>query len=358
VGYSPPGYLLFEQGGALMAQPFDWRSLKLAGEPATVAQHVGAVHGPLYSPFSVSEAGVLAYWDGTTARQQLGWFDRGGKPLGSLGEPGPYESPFLSPDGQRVGVTRSDPQTHLTDIWLLSPGGTLSRFTFAPPSHAYSLWSPDGSRIAFFTNEELRQKASSGAGQEELLFSESTGTRLFHLSDWSSDGRSIVFQAAGSKAGWSIWVLRIADRKATPFLTTVANNVQGHLSPDGRWIAYASDESGRWEVYVQPFPATGGKWQISTSGGSQPVWRRDSKELFYMAAGRTLMAVPVTADSTFEAGVPRLLFQTRTPSVLQPYPTNYAVSADGQRFLVNNVVEEGFSPPITVVLNWTSELRK
>ncbi len=176
---------------------------------------------------------------------------------------------------------------------------------------------------------------------------------------WSEDGRFIYFQQIGvsskSKGRYAIWVFSVPDRKATPFLQSEFNETLPQLSPDGRWMAYVSDESGRNEIYVQPFPGPGGKWQVSTNGGSYPLWRRDGKELFYFAPGRKLMAVEVKAGSTFEAGLPKFLFETRLKSGGN---RQYDVSSDGQRFLINLAVGEESSAPITLVLNWTAELKK
>ena len=203
----------------------------------------------------------------------------------------------------------------------------------------------------------LYQKLVSGAGNEDALLKSSTSKTP---TDWSKDGRFIVYENNDPKTKDDLWVLPLfGDRKPMPFLETEFNERQGQLSSDGRWMAYISDESGSWEVYVQPFPASGGKWQISTKGGGQPRWRRDGKELFYLAPApdRKLMAVEVKAGATFEAGVPRALFETHLPgSPLDP--VQYSVTADGQRFLIDTLAENAASSSVTVVLNWTALLRK
>jgi len=289
---------------------------------------------------------------------ELVWFDRAGKRIGPAGEPSLYLRPALSPDGKLIAVQRRDPTTGTDDIWLVDLArSTVSRLTFGTSNQTHPTWSPDGSRIAFASDQEgtsnLYQKSSSGAGTEELLLSSDTSK---YVTDWSLDGRFIAYENQSPGTGSDLWVLPLSgDRKPMPYLRTEFNEAQGQFSPDGRWMAYSSNESGRTEVYVQAFPASGGKWQISTAGGSFPRWRRDGKELFYRTADQKLMSVAVQTDSTFQAGQPRALFETRASDVpVVPY----SISADGQRFLVNTATEETNTAPITVVLNWIAELAR
>jgi Tol biopolymer transport system component len=359
--YTPPGYLLFVQQGTLMAQRFDPNRLQLTDEPVRVAEQVAYNPSNGRTTFSVSENGVIAYRTGLVGGVPMGelvWYDRGGKRIGPAGAPGLYLRPALSPDGKSVAVQRRDPQTGTDDIWLVDLArSTVSRLTFGSSNQTHPTWSPDGSRIAFASDQDglsnLYQKISSGAGSEELLLSSDTSK---YVTDWSLDGRYIAYENQGPGTGSDLWVLPLSgDRKPIPYLRTEFNEAQGQFSPDGRWMAYSSNESGRTEVYVQAFPASGGKWQISTAGGSFPRWRRDGKELFYRTADQKLMAVAVQTDSTFQAGQPRALFETRTSEVpVIPY----AVSADGQRFLVNTAIEDTNTSPITVVLNWIAEVAK
>jgi len=359
--FVPPDQLLFERDGTLLAQAFDPRSAKVRGEPVRVAESVGHGAPPGYAPFSVSDRGLLAYVPGVISQKELVWLDRSGKVLGTIGGPGGYVSPSLSPDEKRVAVVVRDPQSGTPDIWLTDLARNLSsRFTFSPATGGRPIWSPDGSRIAFVSSREgfgdIYEKSSSGAGQERAVFRSNQDK---FLTDWSLDGRFLVFHTPGPKTGWDVWVLPMTgDRKPMAFAQTEFSEVQGQLSPDGRWMAYASDESGRMEVYVQPFPASGGKWQVSAGGGSQPRWRRDGKELFYVSADKRLMAVELKADATFEAGVPKALFGTRFLPAAPPHLLSYAVASDGQRFLVTRLVEEEPAIPITVVLNWTAGLKK
>ena len=359
--YTPPGYLLFLQQGTLMAQRFDPDRLSLAGEPVRIAEEVAYNPSNGRDTFTVSENGVLAYRTGGVGglpASELVWFDRAGKRIGTADGAGLYMRPALSPDGKRVAVQRRDPQTGADDIWLVDLArSTVSRLTFGSFNQTHPVWSPDGGRIVFASDRDgtsnLYQKISSGAGSEERLLASDTAK---FSTDWSPDGRFIAYENQDPKTGTDLWVLPLfGDRKPIPFLRTEFNEGLGQFSPDVRWMAYSSDESGRREVYVQAFPTPSDKWQISTAGGSYPRWRRDGKEIFYIGADRKLMAVAIQADSTLQAGQPQALFE---PRVFGAPVINYTVSADGQRFLVNTPAEGSNSAPVTVVLNWTSEMKK
>jgi eukaryotic-like serine/threonine-protein kinase len=347
------GYLLFEREGVLMAQPFDAAGLQLRGDPFPVAERVGLIVARYgWSAFSVSSEGTLAYSVGADAKTQLAWFDRSGQEVGRLGDPEDQLAPRLSPDQKRVAVARYDAQGQL-DIWLIDLiRDTSTRFTFHRSS--VPVWSPDGSRIAYSSNRggvwDLYQKASSGAGEDLLL--KSSDSKI--LTDWSFDGRHILYVTPQPKTGYDLWALLLeGDRKPLPVVQTEFNEVNGQFSPDGRWIAYASDESTPAQIYVQGFLNSRGKFQISTNGGNRPRWRRDGAELFYLSPDRKMMAVEVKSTATsFEAARPRELFQTRVASAPFVAPT-YDVTADGQRFLINTALDEAKGPPpITVVMNW------
>jgi eukaryotic-like serine/threonine-protein kinase len=360
VAYASPGYLLFERDQTLFAQPFDAEHLRVSGEPVAVAEGVTAAGGLSYGNFSVTET-TLSYWGGTAEQNsQLVWFNRQGKSLGAVGPTGFYHSPWLSPDEKQVVVESRGAEGQNRDLRLLQLlSGIPQRFTFHPKDEACPVWSPDGSRIAFAAHRtgyfELYQKPSSGAGDDELLLETRTSKTA---TDWSLDGRYIVYMDILPKTKFDLAVLPLfGSRRPQPFAPTEFNEKQGRLSPDGRWMAYASDESGRYEVYVQPFPATGGKWQISIGGGEQPSWRRDGKELFYVGEGQKLIVVTVDASSpTFRASTRRELFQMHSPVNIWTR-NEYAATPDGQRFLVNTLVESSASSPITVVINWSAGLK-
>jgi eukaryotic-like serine/threonine-protein kinase len=344
------GYLLFERESVLIAQPFNAAGLQLRGDPFPVAEHVGLIAARYgWSAFSVSSEGSLVYSVGADAKAQLAWFDRAGKDIGRIGDPRDEIALKLSPDQMRVAVAQRDAQGQV-DIWLIDlTRDTSTRFTFHQGS--LPLWSPAGSRIVFNSNRsgvwDLYEKAFSGAG-DDLLLKSSDAKRP---TDWSLDGRYILYETRQPNTRIALWALPLeGDRKPRPVLQTEFNEVSGQFSPDGRWIAYGSDESTPAQIYVQGFLHVGGKFQISTNGGSWPRWRRDGRELFYLSPDRKMMAVDVKSTATtFEAARPRELFQTR---VAAPYAAPYDVTADGQRFLMSTLDEAKGPPPITVVMNW------
>lgn len=361
-GYAPPGYLLFVREGTLMAQPFDASRLALAGEPARLAE--GVATNPLTtgrSTFATSETGVLAYRPGNIGGvepSRLLWFDRGGNQIGAIGPPGLYADLHLSPDGTRLAVYQRTTGAEAGDVWLFDlRRGTSSRFTLDPQDDGVPVWSPDGAQIVFgsggYGRMDLYLKSTGGATPPELLLQ--SPADKWPLA-WSTDGRFILFQSQDAKTGWDLWLLPLAgDRVPMPLVQTRFNEQEAEFSPDGRWLAYSSDESGRLEVYVQPFGSPGGRLQISPGGGGEPMWRRDGRELFYLAADRRLMAVEVRGTTTFEAGMPRPLFQVRVSDV--PFRNQYQVSADGQRFLVATVANLDAASRIAVVLNWPALLK-
>lgn len=362
VAYAPPGFLLFLRERTLMAQPFDPNKLQLTGEPFPIAEQVGSNSVTGRAFFSVSETGVLALLSSNAANTQLAWFDRGGKQLASVGMPAVDTGVRFSPDEKRLAVVRFDPQAGSPDIWLIDLArNSPSRFTFDPASETTPVWSPDGSRIIFASNRDgvpnLYQKLSSGAGNDEALL-KSAEPMLSH--DWSPDGRFILYGVLSPKTNVDLWLLPLfGDQKPALFIQTEFAESQGRFSPDGRWVAYISNESGSFQVYVQSFPSSGGKWQVSTGGGAQPQWRRDGKELFYLAPDRKLMAVEVNGTGpTFVPGVPKPLFDAHVSNVFPGNGHYYTVTGDGQRFLVNTLVGDSAPVPFTIVMNWTSGLKR
>jgi Tol biopolymer transport system component len=360
--YATPGYLLYFRERNLMAQAFDGKELQLRGDPFAVAEGVQYFPQLYAALFSVSENGLLLYEaQSSTGVSRLVWFDRSGRETGSLGSPVDQSNPRISPDGKRVALNIVDPQTSNMDIWIYELSGAVAtRLTSDPSFDAVPIWSPDGSQIVFSTSREARlnlyQMSSRGAGSEEsILRSEDTK----YSTDWSSDSRFILYLAFNAKTNFELWTLPTGgERKPIPFIKTTFGVTQGQFSPDGRWVAYSSNESGRWEIYVAPFPGPGGNWRVSSAGGAEPRWRRDGREIFYLAPDGKLMAVGVREGSTFEADVAKPLFQTR---VRQPISSvdlfSYDVAPDGQRFLVNTDVGEVTATPLTVVLNWAADLK-
>lgn len=356
-------HLLFLRGTTLMAQPFDAGRLALTDEPVPVADQVQILGSPPIGVFSASENGLLVYHTGTAAGfSQLGWFDRSGKQLARLGDPGTYADVHLSADAKRVAISLADSSATIRDLWLFDVGrGLRTRFTFDPAQNIAPVWSPDGSRVVFSSNRkgvsDLYLKAASGAGNDELLLSDALNKTP---AGWSPDGRFILYNRGRGLTGppdSDLWILPLlGDRKPYPFLQTRFNEVGGFFSSDGRWIAYVSNESGRNEVYVTPFPGPGGKWQISTTGGNFLRWRRDGKEIFYLALDNRLMAAAVNGQgAAFEVGDVRPLFTMQVAGPRFPYD----VSPDGQRFLVNTVANQTSVPTsMTVVVNWMASLRK
>ncbi len=354
------GNLFFLRDGTLMTQPFDEKKLQLTGEAIPVAEHVGAEQSAGW--FSVSPTGVLAFRAGVqvTGGRQATWFDAQGKQIGTFGEPRPDGGYAISPDATRVGV-RDAPNAANGDIWLLEfARGVRTRFTFRQMPGSPPVWSPDGNNIIYSTGEVIYEKASSGAGEEkELLKKPGETLNPIH---WSRDGRFLLYvQQNTPKTGNDIWVLPLqGERKPALLLATEFNEGQARFSPDGRWISYSSNDSGRAEIYVRPFDASGpalgqGKWQISKDGGQVARWRADGKQIIFRALDGSPMAVDVTANGA--------AFQTSTPRQLFPLPsgaaTDWDVTPDGKRFLIPMTrTQAAGDEPITVVLNWKASLKR
>jgi Tol biopolymer transport system component len=362
------GYLFFMRENNLMAQPFEAGRMQFRGEPVPLVERV-ATSGAT-GVFSVSPGGALAWRaGGQSSSYQLTWFDRQGKVLSLFGQPGTYQSIALSPDGTR-GVVRDAAIAAAGDLWTLDfARGVRTRFTFRKAVGSLAVWSPDGSRLAFAggnTLDTVYEKPASGAGAEKELLKDPG--KQFQPSSWSHDGRFLLYTSyAGPKTGVDLMVLPLeGPRKPVALLATDFNELEGVFSPDMRWIAYASNESGRYEVYVRPFAASGpsgapslgeGKWQISKDGGTSPKWSADCNQIIFVAPPNAAkMAVEVKANgAAFEAGVPQLLFQPPQGSS----DDTWDVTADGKRFLeATPVGAQTNHAPINITLNWPALLKK
>ena len=347
--YMESGHLIYWRAGSLFAAPFDATTLQMAGPELPVVDDV-ALGG-----FSVSRSGSLAYVTGASGPpRRLVWVDRTGSRTALDLPERPYDSPQLSPDGDRVAI-EIGPQTWIYDL----ARGALTRLAFEGQVNDGPIWTADGKRIAVRsdragTNRVFWMLADGSGGAEQL-----TDGSIGQLPrSFSPDGQWLAYQETGADTRRNVWFLRVADRTKQPFLVTKATEGAARFSPDGRWIAYVSDEAGKPEVYVQPFPASGGKWQVSTEGGTEPVWNRNGRELFYRNGDR-MMAVDVAMQPTFSSGRPRMLFDGKYASSLFPLTgVAYDVSPDGQRFLM--IEETGTTTPqqINIVLNWTEELKR
>ena len=356
------GFLLYMREQSLLAQPFDATRLEVTGDAFPIAEQIQYDGSFNRANFSISENGTLAYQTGSsTGGRQLIWFDRSGKSLGKVGKLGEYFSARLSPDGKRLAVDLYDPQSRNIDVWLCELArDAWTRFTFDPGIDRYPVWSSDGSRVYFNSNRrgghfDIYQRSSSGAGTDELVL---TSSEDKIPSNASVDGRYLAYHTTGNtKTQSDLWALPLSSQVNEPiqFLRTEFAEQAGVFSPDGKWLAYSSNESSKFQVYVRPFPGSGGKFQISTTGGGRPHWRRDGKELFYLADDNKLMAAEVKASGgSFEVGAVRTLFDAH-PYLLGAV---YDCTSDGQRFLVNTIAGEERSTPVTLVVNWNMELKR
>jgi Tol biopolymer transport system component len=355
--FASSGHLVYAQGGNLMAVPFDAQRLAVTGAAVPVVEGVlqSAFSGA--AQYSFSSTGSLAYVPGgiQAAQTKLVWVTRNGAEQPLAAPAHAYQFPRLSPDGRRmsVGIVEQESQVWLYDL----SRDTLTRFTFDGTVNQTSLWTPDGKRITLQSNKEGQnnifwQRADGGGGLERLTTSEYVNTPR----SWSPDGQRLAFIEITPTTGYDIWVFRLSDHKAEPFLRTPFNESVPSFSPDGHWLAYISDESGHFEVYVQAYPGPGGKWQISTEGGSEPVWNPNGRELFYRS-GDKMMAVDIATQSGFIVSKPRMLFEGRYLSTPATFP-NYDVSPDGQHFLMLKPSEQAARTQINVVLNWFEELKQ
>jgi eukaryotic-like serine/threonine-protein kinase len=350
-GFSEPSHLLFARNRDLMSQPFDLARFELSGEPELVAEDVATL-GPSVAMAVAASGGALVYWTGAQDITQPTWVQRDGTAAGTVGRPAEYMNLALSPDGRQVAIDRFDPRQ--TGIWLLDLArGSMTRSIVGNRYESTPVWAPDGRSFVYAsardTPPNLYLKRLDAAEADERLF---VNPLQSFPQSWSPDGQSIAHYTVDPKTGGDIWLLPVTgDRRPTPYLQTSFVEHHARISPDGHWMAYVSNESGRDEVYVTRFPRASGKWPISNNGGNFPVWRRDSRELYYHAHDGQLMAVSVGAGSDFVAGRPTALFAPEARPGSLGLGTFYDVAADG-RFLINMLVERT-SPPATVLIDWS-----
>jgi Tol biopolymer transport system component len=360
------GHMLFLRQSSLMAQPFDAKRFQITGEAIPIAEKVLEDSSIAHAWFSPSANGLLLYAEGAPKNRQLVWFDRDGKQVGAVPGADAYAGISSSRDGKKLAYYLDGTGF---DVWSFDIArGVKIPLTFGASSgqgNLYPVWSPDGKYIAYTSYRNgtysLYQKSADGSGGETLLLA---GIDHFRVpTSWSTDGKFLVYHegvsggtyANGVPGGWSIWVLPLfGDHKAHPFIQSTFSAREASFSPDGKWLAYCSNESGEYRVYVVPFPGPGGKWQVSFGDGRGPLWRRDGKEIFYLSADNKLLAVKVgTSGGSLAAGGARVLFDSHSYGVFG----RYDASADGQRFVV---VYEGNRPSstLTSVVNWTADLKE
>ncbi len=359
--YAAPGYLVHVRERSLVAQPFDATSLELGSEVFPIAETVQADGSFTHAIFTVSSNGTLVFQAGGAGPDsQMRWFTREGKEAGNAAEPTISFSPKLSPDARRLVTEVTDPTSGNVDLWLYELArGVRTRFTFDAFADIGPLWSPDGAQIAFSSNRKgyfgMYLKPADGSGQEtELLAMPGVSIRA---SSWSQDGKYIAYWQLDrkNKTRQDIWILPLSgERKPFPFVQSAFDEVGPAFSPDGKWISYNSNESGSEQVYAAPFPGPGGRWQVSSAGGSTAAWRKDGRELYFLSTDDKLMAAEVRAEgASLAVGQVRSLFSVRPKRLGRIYD----VTADGRRFVVNTSLQENNALPLTLVANWTSGVK-
>ena len=350
------GEIFYVERSALCARPFDAGKLQITGPPRVVAENVGSGYGMIRSMFSLSQNGELVYVsEPSSSKSTIEWIDRDGRRSPAVPGSAIYSPPHLSPDGSRMALVIEDPRSHLTDIWITDlTGGSRSRLTFGPGNSGWPVWSPDASRIAFTAARPkfgIFEKASSGGGQEKLL-RETPG--YARVSSWAPDGRFLLYDVwSGRGTGYDVWALPLSPPgDPVPYLQGPGDESEASFSPDGRYVAYTSLESGHNEVYVQPFPAGEGKWQISAEGGSLPKWGKDGREIFFTDPKRRIFAATVQTRGPFTSGAPHLVAET--PSTL----ADYDPAPDGKRFLIVSEVVDPAHLPLHLIANWPAALKR
>lgn len=348
----------WEKGKGLVSAPFDAKSGAVGEERNILGDAVGYQVSTYYAAFTVGQNGTVVYNPSAgAATSVLAWMDRSGKELSRLGAPGIIANPTLSPSGDRVAIDRIDLKANNVDIWIEDVNrGTASRFTFDPAEEVSPAWSRDAQTIAFRSVKaatSVKIKNAKGTEAEKNVFTSKAGTaEEYIVNAWSADDQRILCTAQTEKHTTSLNLVAVNGSGSTPFITGDASYSNGQFSPDGKWVAYASNESGDWEIYVTTYPAAAGKWQVSQGGGTEPRWRGDGKEIFYIGPHGTVTSVEVNAGDTFSAGVPRKLFAFQARAGISSTDLfTYDVAKDGQRFIVNRYVKPDSIAPLTVLLH-------
>jgi Tol biopolymer transport system component len=357
--YAPPGYLLFVRSSSLVAQAFDADKLEVHGDATPVGADLpqnSSTSG--MRAFSASLDGTVCWRTQASSTSQLVVLDRQGHEIGRLAEASTWYYPRLSPNGQRLAIGRGVADTTVGDIWTLDIARNVAtRMTLDPADDQRAIWSPDGMRLAFNSDRngasgDLYVMRADQPGSEELVLATEAAKTA---ESWAPDGRSLIFQLSTLQNRSDLWLLPLeGDRKAAPFVATPFAEQNARFSPDGRWVAYTSDVSGAFEVYVRPFRESGGTWRVSNRGGQTPAWRGDGREIYYLAPDGMLMVAPVKGTAPFQTEAPAPLFKL---AVFESTDPQFDVFPDGQRFLVNQQISSK-EEPINVLVNWAAALKK
>ncbi len=364
-GYGQDHLFYLDDKLSMLAVEIDPDNGKLLDRPQIIASQIGRNPSTYWAALTVADNGTVVYHHGFGAPlSQLTWYDRSGKELGRLGEAAILANPSLSPDGERLAVDVADGKDKNVDIWVHDlPHHTYTRFSFDPAEETSPAWSHDGKTLAYRSaavGPIIRLKNANGLESDQGVGPQRGPDDEIPIS-WTHDDKGIILVQQALDGGSKLQLLSLTDQTLKPAVTGNGSQCEGQVSPDGKWLAYASDESGDWEVYISPLPATGGKLQVSRGGGMEPRWRADGKEIFYagyMGSNKWLMAVSVSAEGGLATGTPVPLFQIRGRAIVSSTDLfNYDVTADGQRFLVNQYVKPAQVQPLNIVLNATAGMR-
>jgi Tol biopolymer transport system component len=361
-GYANGSLYYVDERKSLIASPLDLRNQKVAGEPTVISDRVTFQPSVYWGAFTTGWDGTVVYNAGSGAvLSVLTWYDRSGREIGRVGETGVMANPYISPDGNRATVDITDLRSSVVSVWIENLlEETSSRFTFAPTEEVSGVWSRDGRLVAYRSVASVASalliKDVSGLKPEKTVFRTLETHDDVIPNSWAAGDQQILCSYQPAGGGSKLAIVEATTGKMTVFLTNKASVTNGQISPDGKWVAYASNESGTWEIYVTTFPGAQGKWQVSRGGGKEPRWRGDGREIFYIGPKGILAAVPVSGEGTFSAGTPSALFQIHGRAPISSTDLfTYDVAKDGKRFLVNRYVKPDHVEPLTVVLNSTEK---